>query len=187
MELLNRNQAIWLARGVALGIFLRRLLRALRRVTGQLRYTSPRRQRVAQEAATPIAVFDQIRQHSARRPAVIGSLTTILALTVAGDVIVGALDAPIPGAAIGMLLLSIAFASRGGVDAASAKLFDAASPHFTLFFVPAAVGIAASGELLAQAWLYIAVAIVLSTAATIALTGLLTQYLLCTVGRTQAA
>jgi hypothetical protein len=40
MEPLNRNQAIWLARGVALGIFLRRLLRALRWVTGHLRYTS---------------------------------------------------------------------------------------------------------------------------------------------------
>ena len=117
----------------------------------------------------------------------IGSLTTILALTVAGHVIAGALDVPIPGAAIGMLLLLIAFASRGGVDAASARLFEVASPHFNLLFVPASVGVAASGELLAQAWLYIAVAIVLSTAATIALTGLLAQYLLCTMGRTQTA
>jgi hypothetical protein len=40
MEPLNRNQAVWLARGASLGVILRRLLRALRRVTGQLRYTS---------------------------------------------------------------------------------------------------------------------------------------------------
>jgi hypothetical protein len=40
MELLNRNQAIWLARGVALGIILRRCCAIYSRVTGQLRYTS---------------------------------------------------------------------------------------------------------------------------------------------------
>jgi holin-like protein len=114
---------------------------------------------------------------------VIGSLTAVLGLTLAGDMIAGVLGAPIPGAAIGMVLLSMVFASRGGVDAASARLFDVASPHFSLFFVPAAVGIAASGDLLAQAWHYITVAIVLGTAATIALTGMLAQHLLCVLER----
>jgi holin-like protein len=82
-----------------------------------------------------------------------------------------------------MVLLSIVFASHGGADAASARLFDISSPHFTLFFVPAAVGIAASGDLLAQAWLPIAVAVVLGTAATIAVTGMLAQHLLRVLDR----
>lgn len=37
MKPLNSDQTIWLARGVALGSFLRRLLRTLRRGVGQLR------------------------------------------------------------------------------------------------------------------------------------------------------
>lgn len=37
MEHLSRNQAIWLTRGAALGIFLRRRLDALRATLGQLR------------------------------------------------------------------------------------------------------------------------------------------------------
>jgi hypothetical protein len=39
MEPSNRDQAIWLARGAALGTFVGRLLRALRAGVGQLRQT----------------------------------------------------------------------------------------------------------------------------------------------------
>jgi hypothetical protein len=35
---LSRNQMVWLARGAALGSFLRWLLRAMRAVAGELRY-----------------------------------------------------------------------------------------------------------------------------------------------------
>lgn len=40
MEPLNRNQAIWLARGATLGAILRRALLALRALVGQPRYVT---------------------------------------------------------------------------------------------------------------------------------------------------
>lgn len=106
------------------------------------------------------------------------SLAIVLALAVAGDSFADAVQAPVPGAAVGMVLLVSFFAARGGLDAGTAQLFDGMSPHLPLFFVPAAVGIIASADLLSQAWLYIATAIAFGTAATIAVTGLVAQVLL---------
>jgi holin-like protein len=117
----------------------------------------------------------------------IRSLVTALALAVLGDVISGMLAAPIPGSSIGMLLLASVFVARGGADSGSARLFDLASPHFPLFFIPAAVGVIASRELLAAAWLQVAAAIVVGTLVTIAVTGLLAQHLLIQLGVTRTA
>jgi holin-like protein len=47
-----------------------------------------------------------------------------------------------------------------------------------LFFVPAAVGVIASLDVLAFAWLYVAAAIVVGTAVTILVTGVVAQSLL---------
>lgn len=106
------------------------------------------------------------------------SLAIVLVLAAVGDELVDAFQAPLPGAAIGMIFLVGWFAMRGGPDASSARLFDGVAPHLPLFFVPAAVGIIASAELLSQAWLYIALAIAFGTAATIAVTGMVAQALL---------
>lgn len=103
------------------------------------------------------------------------SIALVLALAILGDTVTNALDAPIPGATIGMALLVGLFALRGGPDANSARLFDGAAPYFPLFFVPAASGLVASSDLLVSAWLHIATAILFSTVAAIAVTGLLVQ------------
>ena len=58
------------------------------------------------------------------------------------------------------------------------RLFDTVSPHFTMFFMPAAVGVVANIDILANAWPHFVAAIVLGTTMTIAFTGLLTQALL---------
>jgi holin-like protein len=58
------------------------------------------------------------------------------------------------------------------------RLFETVAPHFPLFFIPAAVGVVASIELLSQTWLFFVAAIVFSTAVTIAVTGYLAQLLL---------
>ncbi|MCG6875174.1 MAG: CidA/LrgA family protein [Betaproteobacteria bacterium] len=117
----------------------------------------------------------------------IKTVVIAVALAILGDAIVEMLDIPVPGAAIGMMLLATIFAARGGVDAGAASLFDAAAPHFPLFFIPAAVGVVASAELLSHAWLYVAVAIVASTAATIAITGMLAQRLLNLLAKAKTA
>jgi len=117
----------------------------------------------------------------------IKTLGLVLMLTVAGDALSEALNAPIPGAALGMMMLAAIFAARGSADPTAARLFDAAAPHFPLFFIPAAAGVIASAELLAQAWLHIVVAIVLGTALTITITGALAQFLLSTLGKVRTA
>jgi holin-like protein len=110
------------------------------------------------------------------------AISIVLALSVIGDTAVDALQIPVPGAAIGLLFLTCLFVWRGGPDAASARLFDTISPVFPMFFVPAAVGIVANTAILSEAWLYVAVAICLGTAATIIVTGLIAQALLDALG-----
>jgi holin-like protein len=115
------------------------------------------------------------------------SVGVVLALTVVGDTVAAWLAIPVPGAAIGMLMLASLFAVRGGADPASSRLFDAAAPHIPLFFIPAAVGVIASADLLARAWLPIAVAIVLGTALTLVTTGALAQLLLRGIAKRPSA
>ena len=117
----------------------------------------------------------------------IKTLVLVLVLTVIGDVLAEAFTVPVPGAAIGMILLAALFAVRGRADPDAASLFDIAAPHFPLFFIPAAVGIVASADILAQAWLHITVAIVLGTAVTITITGAIAQFLLSALGKVRTA
>jgi holin-like protein len=106
------------------------------------------------------------------------SAAIALALLIAGDAIAESFKLPVPGAALGLAVLTTAFAIRGGPDAATAKLFDFAAPYFPLFFVPAAVGVIASLDMLAFAWLHVVAAIVVGTAVTILVTGVIAQCLL---------
>ncbi len=102
----------------------------------------------------------------------------VLGFTVIGDAVAESFAVPVPGAAIGMLMLAGVFAVRGAADPASGRIFDVTAPHIPLFFVPAAAGIVASADLLARAWLSVCVAIVLGTAVTLIATGTLAQILL---------
>lgn len=129
------------------------------------------------------AALDSTRREASKPagPSGAGIVVTmgfVLALTVIGDAVAEGLAVPVPGAAIGMMLLASVFAVRGGADPASGRVFDAAAPHFPLFFVPAAAGIVASVELLTDSWLPITAAIVLGTALTLVMTGALAQLLL---------
>lgn len=116
----------------------------------------------------------------------VGSLTLILLLAVVGDCITDALGLPVPGPAIGLLLLTLIFVVREGPDQGSAALFDAVSPHFPLFFVPAAVGVVANADILSRSWFLFAAAVVLGTSVTLVTTGWITQCLLHGRGREPA-
>jgi putative effector of murein hydrolase LrgA (UPF0299 family) len=107
-------------------------------------------------------------------------------LLIAGDMVLDLLGAPMPGALLGLAALAAAFAARGGPDAGTARLFDAFMPYSPMLFVPAAVGVVASFDLLVSAWLSALGAIVLGTAATLVVTGAIAQILLgLTEGRTR--
>jgi len=107
------------------------------------------------------------------------ALTVVVALLIVGDVLAGLSALPVPGPAIGLFALTLWFVWRGGTpDAEVAALFDAAAPRFQLFFVPAAVGVVANLDLLANALVFFALAIVGGTAAALVATGLIAQALL---------
>jgi len=104
------------------------------------------------------------------------ALTLILAFV--GGTLADLLRLPVPGSAIGMVFLIAYFTKRGEVDSDFGCVFDSACPHFPLFFVPAAVGIVANAELLAQAWLQVVTVVAFGTIATMAVTGWLVQSLI---------
>lgn len=108
----------------------------------------------------------------------IKALALAVTLVLLGNAVAANMDAPVPGAALGLLLLAGYFCVRGGLDEGTARLFDFAAPHFPLFFVPAAAGVVASGEMLAHSWIHVAAAIGLGTAITMIVTGVLAQALL---------
>ncbi len=99
------------------------------------------------------------------------SLLTLLALSIAGDALAQCLDAPIPGSVVGLLSMVLMFLVLGRTDQGSARIFDAAAPYFPFLFVPAAVGVVASMDVLYDSWPVFLAAIVGSTAAAILATG----------------
>jgi len=100
-------------------------------------------------------------------------LTFILACQLAGEFIVTSLDIPIPGPVLGMLLLFVFLLIRGQVPQPLAEVADTLLRNLSLLFVPAGVGVMLHFELLGSDAVPLAVALLLSTLATIAVTALL--------------
>lgn len=107
----------------------------------------------------------------------IEGLIKLLAFQVAGEGIVFMLRLPIPGAVVGMALLFAYLVIRGREDAGLDTFTAAFLPHLSLLFIPAAVGIVAHLDRIAQEWLAIAVAIVVSTVASVAATAAAVKWL----------
>ena len=106
------------------------------------------------------------------------SFAFVVALVILGDALTAAIGWPVPGPAVGLAILTAAFACEGKPRPGFERLFDLAAPWFPLFFVPAAVGVLAHLALLSAAWMHVAVAIVFGTALVLIVTGQLAQTLL---------
>jgi len=104
-------------------------------------------------------------------------LTVLLVCQLVGETIVTGLELPIPGPVLGMAILFLALVLRRsetpGLDGFSRGLLQ----HLGLLFVPAGVGVVLHLQLLAEAWLPIAGALLFGTAVTIVVTGWLMQRL----------
>lgn len=104
-------------------------------------------------------------------------LTLIFACQLAGEALVATTGIPVPGPVLGMMLLFAGLAIHGSVpkdlDAVSGALLS----NLSLLFVPAGTGIMVHLKLLAGDGISVSVALILSTVATIAVTGLLMQAL----------
>lgn len=103
----------------------------------------------------------------------IRGFAVLLAFQLAGEVLVRAAGLSFPGPVVGMALLLGALelrggAGEGGLQAASSGLLA----HLSILFVPAGVGVMLHARRLAAEWPALAVSLVLSTAATVVVTGL---------------
>ncbi|MBK1645406.1 CidA/LrgA family protein [Thiocapsa imhoffii] len=100
------------------------------------------------------------------------ALTLILVCQLIGETLVLLTGLPIPGPVLGMLLLLVWLFLRGGISESLGRTADSLLAHFSLLFVPAGVGVMLHWERIQGQWLALAVALVLGTLITLAVTAL---------------
>ena len=108
----------------------------------------------------------------------IGALSLLLVFQLIGEVIARAFNWPVPGPVIGMGLLFVTLILRDGPDEELHRTTGHLLQHLSLLFVPAGVGVMLYFQLMADAWLPLAVSLVVSTFITIAVTALVLRVLI---------
>ena len=107
----------------------------------------------------------------------LAAITALLVYQLVGEVIVQATGLPVPGPVVGMLLLFLSLALRGGVPQRLQDTAQTLLSHLSLLFVPAGVGVMLHFHRLEAEWLPISVALVASTVITIGVTALVMRAL----------
>ncbi len=100
----------------------------------------------------------------------IHAITLLFVCQLVGEVIVRALGVAFPGPVLGMGLLFVGLLIRGRSDPALDSVGDGILRHLSLLFIPAAVGVVQQTGLIAQNWLAISAALVVSTLMTLIVT-----------------
>ena len=107
------------------------------------------------------------------------SILILLAAQFAGEALHRALHLPLPGPVLGMAILAVILLLRKREpDAALVQTSNGLLKWLGLLFIPAGAGVVANLGLFRTAWFPIAVALIVSTALTIAVTALVMQWLL---------
>jgi len=107
----------------------------------------------------------------------LNALTLILCCQLAGELLVTAVDLPVPGPVCGMMLMFAGLLVRGGIPDNLAAVGDTMLGNLSLLFVPAGVGVMLHLPLMEAEILPLSIALVGSTLLTIAVTALLMQWL----------
>ncbi len=107
----------------------------------------------------------------------ISALIIILLCQLIGEIIVIGSGIPVPGPVIGMTILFVGLLLAKGVPPSLETLSDNLLAHLSLLFVPAGVGVMMHFELLGRELLPVAMALLLSTLATLLVTGWIMQAL----------
>lgn len=97
--------------------------------------------------------------------------TILLGCQLVGEVIALSLQLPIPGPVVGMVLLFGGLVIYGRVPDSLAAVSGELLGNLSLLFVPAGVGVMLHAQRLADNWLAIVLALLLSTAITLVVTG----------------
>ena len=100
------------------------------------------------------------------------SLTLLLVYQTIGEVLAHALDLPVPGPVIGMVMLFATLVARGSAPDNLRDTANGLLTHLSLLFVPAGVGLMIHIDRIRGEALPIIVSLVVSTALTIAVTAL---------------
>jgi putative effector of murein hydrolase LrgA (UPF0299 family) len=100
----------------------------------------------------------------------IATLTLLLLCQLAGEAAARVAGLPVPGPVLGLVLLAAIFAWRGGVPDTVAGTATGLLQHLLLLYVPAGVGVMAHVARVEAEALALVVAILASTAATLAVT-----------------
>lgn len=98
----------------------------------------------------------------------VAGVTWLLVFQSLGEALVRLAGLPLPGPVAGMGLLAAVLTVRGRIPDALATAADGLARHLSLLFVPAGVGVMLYVRPLAQEWLPIVVALVVSTMLAIA-------------------
>lgn len=107
----------------------------------------------------------------------LGYLTLLLICQLAGEVVAKALDLPLPGPVVGMVILFAGLAIRGEVPHDLETVAHGLLDNLSLLFVPAGVGVMLYLPLIEAEWQAIAASLVVSTVVTIAVTALAMRWL----------
>jgi len=102
----------------------------------------------------------------------LAAITLLLLFQLAGEAIVLLLKWPVPGPVIGMGLLFLALALRGGPSPDLRNTAQNLLQHLSLLFVPAGVGVMLHLQRIADEWLPLVAALVASTLLTLIVTAL---------------
>lgn len=106
----------------------------------------------------------------------IAALTWLLLYQLAGEVIARVLSLPVPGPVIGMALLFITLIIRGHtgrpIPQSMQQTANVLLQHLSLLFVPAGTGVMLYLQLIADEWLPISTALIVSTVGGMAVTAL---------------
>lgn len=113
----------------------------------------------------------------------LAGLTWLLIFQCLGEALVRVLGLPVPGPVAGMLLLFVTLRLRDTVPANLDTAVTGLLQHLSLLFVPAGVGVMLHFGRVADEWLAIAVALVVSTVLALAATALVMRAL---IGRSPA-
>ena len=100
----------------------------------------------------------------------ISALSTLLLFQLAGEVLARGLDLPVPGPVLGMLLLFVTLQLRGGPGEELRTTSQNLLQHLSLLFVPAGTGIMLHLHRVADEWLALLMALLISTLATLVVT-----------------
>lgn len=105
----------------------------------------------------------------------LNGITLLLVYQLVGEVTVRLLGVPIPGPVLGMVMLFVTLLIRGQVSASVDQASSALLSHLSLLFVPAGVGMMVHFDRIAEEWVPITLALLLSTIVTMVATALIMQ------------